>query len=69
MSTQISGDIPTNSDDAAHITSAESHIQQVIDNLYDSKSDDELIPCPELSRLQFILCQLENSLVPKNRRR
>ena len=64
-----SEDIPTNSDNSSHITSAESNIQQVIDNMYHSKSDDELIPCPEVSRLQFILCQLQNSLVPKNRRR
>ena len=59
--------IPTNSDNASHITSAESHIQQVIDNMYDSKSNDELIPCPEVSILQFILCQHQNTLIPKNR--
>ena len=62
-----SEDNSTNSDNASHILSAESHILQVIDNLYDSKTDD--LPCPEVSRLQFVLCQLQNSLVPKNRRR
>ena len=34
-----------------------------------SKFDEELIYCPELSKLQFIICQLQNSHVPKNRRR
>ena len=48
---------------------AERHLQQIIDNMHETKSDDELIPYPEVSRLQFIICQLQNSLVPKNRRR
>ena len=42
-----SEDICTNSDTASYITSAESNIQQVIGNVYDSRSDDELIPWPE----------------------
>ena len=54
---------------ASHIASAERHLQQIIDNMLETKSDDELIPYPEVSRLQFIICQLQNSLVPKNRRR
>ena len=37
--------------------------------MHETKSDDELIPYPEVSRLQFIICQLRNSLVPINRRR
>ena len=65
----ISEVIITNFDNTSHIASAESHIQQVIDNMYDGKSDDDLVPCPEVSRLQFVLCQLRNSLVPKKRRR
>ena len=65
----ISEDISTNFDNTSHIASAESHIQQVIDNMYDGKSDDDLVPCPEVSRLQFVLCQLRNCLVPKRRRR
>ena len=59
----------TNSNNASHIASAERHLQQIIDNMHETKSDDELIPYPEVSRLQFIICQLQNSLVPKNRRR
>ena len=52
----------------SHISSAKAHIQQAIDVIH---LDSYLEPfeCPELSRLQFILCQLENSLVPRNRRR
>ena len=65
----ISEDISTNFDNTSHIASAESHIQQVIDNMYDGKSDDDLVLCPEVSRLQFVLCQLRNILVPKKRRR
>ena len=48
---------------------AKDHIQRVINNLYISNADLELADSPEISRLQFIQCQLENSLVPKNRRR
>ena len=42
------------------------HIQQAIENI---PTSDEFFECPELSRFQFILCQLENSLIPENRRR
>ena len=59
----------TESSSTSHILSAENHIQQAIDNMTYSKSDEELIDCPELSKLQFIICQLQNSHVPKNRRR
>ena len=46
------------------------HTQQVIDNLRNnSESDNELHDCPEVLRLQFISCQLQNSLTPKPRRR
>ena len=62
-------DTVTDSSNASHIASAESHIQHIIDNIHDSVSDDELHDCPEVSRLQFILCQLQNSLVPKNTQR
>ena len=62
-------DTVTDSSNASHIASAESHIQHIIDNIHDSISDDKLHDCPEVSRLQFIPCQLQNSLVPKNRRR
>ena len=62
-------DTVTDSSNASHIASAESHIQHIIDNIHDSVSDDELHDCPEVSRLQFILCQLQNSLLPKNMRR
>ena len=58
----------TNSNDSL-ISSAQNQIQQVIDNFHDTMSDDELLDCPEVTRLQFITCQLQNSLVPKNRRR
>ena len=44
-------------------------IKQVINNLNISNADLELADSSEISRLQFIQCQLENSLVPKNRRR
>ena len=37
--------------------------------MYDSESGDDLIPCSEISRLQIVLCQLQNSLVPENRQR
>ena len=53
---------------ASHISSANVHIQQAIDIMYTS-SDVETSEHPEICRLQFIQCQLENSLVPKNRRR
>ena len=59
----------TSSNNASHISSAERHLQQIIDNMHETKFDDELIPYPKVSRLQFIICQLQNSLVPKNRRR
>ena len=51
---------------ATHISMAMEHIQQTIGKI---PTSDEFFECPELSRLQFILCQLENSLIPKNRRR
>ena len=50
---------------ASHISSANVHIQQAIDIIHTS-SDVETSEHPEI---QFIQCQLENSLVPKNRRR
>ena len=50
-----------------HITSAQNHIQQVIDNIQANVPEDELHNCPKICRLQFINCQLENSLIPKNR--
>ena len=53
----------------SHVSLAKTHIQQAIDNLHSSSSDLESDECPELSRLHFIQCQLENSLAPKNRRR
>ena len=65
----ISEDIPTNLDNASHIASAESHILQVIDNMYHPESGNDLVPGADVSRLQFVLCQLRNSIVPKNRRR
>ena len=49
-----SEDIPTNSDNASHITSAESHIQQVIDNMYYSKSDDGLIQNKSMSLCKWM---------------
>ena len=52
------------------IASARDHIQQVIDNFRNkSGSDNELHDSPEVLRLQFIICQLQNSLIPKTRRR
>ena len=51
-----------------HITSGQNHIQQVID-IQANVPEDELHNCPKICRLQFINCQLENSLIPKNRRR
>ena len=39
-------DISTNFDSISHFASSESHIQQVIYNMYDGKSDYELFPCP-----------------------
>ena len=65
----ISEDISTNLDNASHIASAESHILQAIDNMYHPESDNDLVPGADVSRLQFVLCQLRNSIVPKNRRR
>ena len=53
---------------ATHVSSAKAHIQQAIDIIHPT-SDLETSEYPELNRLQFIQCQLENSLVPKNRRR
>ena len=64
----ISEDISTNLDSASHIASAESHILQVIDNMYHPESDNDLVPGADVSRLQFVLCQLRNSIVPKNKR-
>ena len=61
----ISEDISTNLDNASHITSAESHILQVIDNMYHPESDNDLVQGADVSRLQFVLCQLRNSIVPK----
>ena len=51
---------------ATHISIAMEHTQQAIGKI---PTSDEFFECPEISRLQFILCQLENSLIPKNRRR
>ena len=65
----ISEDISTNLDNASYIASAESHILQVIDNMYHPESDNDLVPGADVSRLQFVLCQLRNSIVSKNRRR
>ena len=53
----------------SHIASAGIYIQQVINNISDNKSDEEFHNCPGISKLQFIHCQLQNSLIPKNRRR
>ena len=53
---------------ASHISSANVHIQQAIDIMHTS-SDVETSEHPEIFRLQFIQCQLENSLVLKNKRR
>ena len=53
----------------SHIASAGISIQRVIDNISDNMSEDEFHNSPEISRLQFITCQLQNSLVSKNRRR
>ena len=50
-----------------HIPRAKEHIEQAISDLIDkyvSESD-----CSELSRLQFIICQLENAFVHKKKRR
>ena len=60
---------PLLSHSTSHILSAGNHIQQATDNLTYSKSDKKFIDCPELSKLQFIICQLQNSHVPKIRRR
>ena len=49
------------------IASARDYIEQVINNLRNnSESDNELHHCPEVFRLQFISCQLQNSRTPKN---
>ena len=53
---------------ATHVSSAKAHIQQAEDIIH-TTSDLETSESPELNRLQLIQCQLENSLVPKNRRR
>ena len=50
---------------ASHISSANVHIQQAIDIMH-TISDVETSEHPEISRLQFIQCQLENSPVPKS---
>ena len=55
----------TESSSTSQILSAENHTQQVIDNMTYSKSDEELIDYLELSKLQFIICQLQNSHVPE----
>ena len=41
------------------------HIQQASEKV---PTSDVFFECPELSRFQFILCQPQNSLIPKNRR-
>ena len=51
----------------SHISLAKDHIPQAINTLQTNESDLESPDYPELSRLQFIQCQLENSLVPQNR--
>ena len=48
---------------------AKDNIQLLINKVLSSNGDLELTDSPEISRLQFIQCQLENSIVPKNRRR
>ena len=53
----------------SHIASAGIPIQRVIDNITDNMSEDEFHNSLEISRLQFITCQLQNSLASINRRR
>ena len=49
------------------IASERDYIEQVINNLRNnSESDNELHHCPEVLRLQFMSCQLQNSRTPKN---
>ena len=48
---------------------ARDNIQQLNNKVHTSNCDLELTDSPEISRLQFIRCQLENSIVPKNKRR
>ena len=48
---------------------AKDNIQLLINKVLSSNGDLELTDSTEISRLQFIQCQLENSIVPKNRRR
>ena len=56
-----------NTKQSFHIPRAKEHIKEVINDLLhhnELHSDSS-----ELARLQFILCQLENTFIPKNRRR
>ena len=56
-SSLISEDISTNLDDASHIAFAQSHLLQVIENMYDPEFDNDLVPGADVSRLQFVLYQ------------
>ena len=56
-----------NSKQSTHLARGKEHIKEVINDLLhniEQNSDSS-----ELARLQFILCQLENTCIPKNRRR
>ena len=50
-----------------HILRAKNHIKEVVNDF--SNQEESVDNCPDLAKLQFILCQLDNLFIPKNRRR
>ena len=54
-----------------HLTRAKEHIKEIINDLSLVNNCDESTSTkfPNLGRLQFIMCQLENCFIPKTRRR
>ena len=56
-----------NTNESIHLPRAKEHIKEVINDLLHNNEHNN--DTSELARLQFILGQLENTFIPKNRRR
>ena len=59
--------LSNNSSHDYHINRAKDHIIEAIS--YIKQNDVAEIHSSDLEKLQFIICQLENTFIPKNRRR
>ena len=57
----------SNDSHSYHIPLAKKHIKNVVNDL--ARNDGPTCNSSDLAKLQFILCQLDNTFIPKNRRR